>query len=238
MARPSKQTVDYFPHVTTHKKTIFIMETTFGNDGYACWFKVLEILGSSEGHFYDYSDEENWLFLVAKIGVSGEKTLEMLKKLSDLNAIDRELFTKKIIWSENFVNGLRGVYEKRRTILPSKPSFLPDNPSQIELSPQIEEKTPQSKVEYSKVEESKEKKDITQTKKYGIFSNVILTDEEYQKLKLKFNSACDGKINELSEYLASKGKKYKNHYATILVWERLEKKKSPKQDNNMPIGMK
>lgn len=45
MARPKKQTVDYFPHFVKGGRTIFILENKFGNDGYAFWFKLLEILG-------------------------------------------------------------------------------------------------------------------------------------------------------------------------------------------------
>ncbi len=51
MARPKKQTVDYFPHFVKGGRTIFILENKFGNDGYAFWFKLLEILGESEGIF-------------------------------------------------------------------------------------------------------------------------------------------------------------------------------------------
>ena len=63
MARPKKQTVDYFPHIIKQGKTMTILENRFGNDGYAFWFKLLEILGSTgskkifipkRGWFFDY----------------------------------------------------------------------------------------------------------------------------------------------------------------------------------------
>lgn len=54
---------------------------------------------------------------------------------------------------------------------------------------------------------------------YGEFKNVKLTDNEYQKLKDKNLLPY---IEKLSSYIASKGKKYKNHYATILTWNRKE----------------
>ena len=40
MARPIKAGVDYFPHDTdaASRKTIFTLESIFGNDGYAFWF--------------------------------------------------------------------------------------------------------------------------------------------------------------------------------------------------------
>lgn len=56
---------------------------------------------------------------------------------------------------------------------------------------------------------------------YGEFKNVLLTDQEHGKLVENI-----GEINthilieELSTGIASKGYKYKSHYATILNWAR------------------
>jgi len=58
-------------------------------------------------------------------------------------------------------------------------------------------------------------------RKHGSFQNVKLTDKEFEELGIKFGN--DGRrlrIEKLSEYIASKGKKYRSHYATILTWNR------------------
>lgn len=57
---------------------------------------------------------------------------------------------------------------------------------------------------------------------YGEFKNVKLTDNEYKKLEEKNLLPY---IEKLSSYIASKGKRYKSHYATILTWSRKENKK-------------
>jgi hypothetical protein len=57
---------------------------------------------------------------------------------------------------------------------------------------------------------------------YGVLGNVFLTDEELAKLKSAFKSDWQRRIDTLSEYIASKGDKYKSHYATILNWYRRE----------------
>lgn len=57
-------------------------------------------------------------------------------------------------------------------------------------------------------------------KAYGEFGNVLLTDEEYAKLKERFPRDYLAKIEKCSSYVASSGKKYANHYATILNWAR------------------
>lgn len=72
------------------------------------------------------------------------------------------------------------------------------------------------------------KKENIIKKKYGEFKNVLLTDEEYQKLKDRFND-YEEKIENLSYYLKSKGDKYKSHYGTILNWARKDEK-----DNKLP----
>ena len=69
-------------------------------------------------------------------------------------------------------------------------------------------------------------KENNKKKKYGEFNNVLLSDEEYQKLKERFND-YEEKIENLSYYLKSKGDKYKSHYGTILNWARKEEKILP-----------
>jgi hypothetical protein len=67
---------------------------------------------------------------------------------------------------------------------------------------------------------------------YGEFKNVLLKDEEIEKLNAKFGvQETNNKIENLSTYLASKGKKYANHYATILAWER----KNPTPIKSAPV---
>lgn len=59
--------------------------------------------------------------------------------------------------------------------------------------------------------------------KYGIYENVLLSDEEYEKLKEEFPNDYEDRIERLSEYIASTGKKYKDFLATIRSWARREK---------------
>ena len=62
----------------------------------------------------------------------------------------------------------------------------------------------------------------------GEFKNVHLTEEELEKLKEQFPYDWQERIERLSQYMASKGKRYKSHYATILTWARKEEK--PQQE--------
>lgn len=55
--------------------------------------------------------------------------------------------------------------------------------------------------------------------KYGEYSNVLLTDDELEKLKAEYID-WEERIERLSSYVASTGKTYKSHYATIRNWAR------------------
>lgn len=86
------------------------------------------------------------------------------------------------------------------------------------------------KVRLGKV--SKEIKDITPSKKtkakpirhkYGEYKNVLLSDEQMEKLKTEFPNDYQERIERLSEYCESSGKTYKNYLATIRSWARKEK---------------
>lgn len=75
----------------------------------------------------------------------------------------------------------------------------------------------ESSIVQSSIEENKREKKHP----YGEFKNVLLKEEEYEKLI----QAIGEKntlilIEELSSYMASKGKRYSSHYATIQTWAR------------------
>lgn len=50
-----------------------------------------------------------------------------------------------------------------------------------------------------------------------------LLQQLLEKLKAEFPSDWDQRIQRLSEYMASSGKSYKNHLATIRNWARRDK---------------
>lgn len=72
----------------------------------------------------------------------------------------------------------------------------------------------------SKKENVKEKRH-----KYGQYENVLFSDSELQKLKEEFPTDWQDRIEKLSGYIASTGKKYSNFLATIRNWARNEQPK-------------
>lgn len=71
--------------------------------------------------------------------------------------------------------------------------------------------------------------------KYGEYNNVLLSDEELEKLKAEFPADYQERIERLSSYVASTGKSYKNHLATIRNWARKDKE-NPQQANRNNNG--
>lgn len=92
--------------------------------------------------------------------------------------------------------------------------------------------------------DSKEIKDVTPPpakakpvrQKYGEYKNVLLTDQDLEKLKTEFPSDWQERIERLSAYMASTGKTYKNHLATIRNWARKDKTQpKPQQNYGQPV---
>lgn len=77
----------------------------------------------------------------------------------------------------------------------------------------VERRTEEKRIEESSVVEKKGT--------HGDLKNVRLSTEEYEKLTTRYGrSAITSLIGELSTYMASSGKKYKDHYATLLNWAK------------------
>lgn len=84
------------------------------------------------------------------------------------------------------------------------------------------------------IEEEKEKEEDSRLdnkkktrRKYGEYNNVLLSDDDMEKLQAEFPDWQE-RIERLSSYIASTGKSYKNHLATIRNWARKDKEQKPK----------
>lgn len=115
-----------------------------------------------------------------------------------------------------------------------------------ELDIEIEKDIEKKKREKKKTTDSSESSSSSSSKKtkkvvkhkYGEYDNVLLSDEELDKLKRDFPTDYQDRIDRLSEYVASTGKTYKNYLATIRAWARKEKQeqtyKQPQQQEEKP----
>ncbi len=167
MARPHKQTVDYFSHDTdaSDGKTLTIIQSKYGNDGYAFWFKLLQLLGKTPGHYYDFNKPADWEFLLAKTHQNDtEKAKDILETLVVLGAIDAELYAHGVIWCQKFVDRVADAYNRTVNGAPKRPGFLvnvedkgisvPANNIPADRNPEKATEIPQTKLKETKVNKS------------------------------------------------------------------------------------
>ena len=73
---------------------------------------------------------------------------------------------------------------------------------------------------------------------YGRYQNVFLTDEEMADLQASFPTVWGQYIEKLSEYMASTGKRYQSHAATIRRWAGEDAKKAAPPTRNRDYSVK
>ena len=73
---------------------------------------------------------------------------------------------------------------------------------------------------------------------YGHYQNVFLTDEELADLQVSFPAVWEQYIEKLSEYMASTGKCYQSHAATIRRWAGEDAKKTVTPSRNRDYSVK
>ena len=102
-------------------------------------------------------------------------------------------------------------------------------PPEIELEKEIEIKR----------EIEKERPEPGRTARaYGRYQNVFLTDEELADLQASFPNVWGQYIEKLSEYMASTGKRYQSHAATIRRWAGEDAKKAAPPTRNRDYSVK
>lgn len=228
MGRMRKQTADYFPHFTYKGRTLTVLESRWGCTGYTFWFKMLELLSSTEGHSYDCSKQTNMDYLAIMALTDTETANDILNALADMGKIDVPLWNeKRIIWCQSLVDRLSSLYAKRTTDIPKKPLLDGEErqePEKLPDQPQEKPKKTAQKKE-SKPKKDAEPKPKTPPKiKYAEF--VSMTEAEHQRLVDKYGEQKTAMfIEKLDNAKGAKGYTYKSDYRAILNWvvEEVEK---------------
>ena len=207
MGRPAKSGVDFFSHDTGahNRRTLSALRSRFGNDGYAFWFILLELLGEQQELTLDCSDEINWIYLCTETQVSEVSAAEILNLLSRLGAIDKDLWLNhKIIWCQGFVDRLKDVYKKRSCQIPQKPvveresGLFDDEEGFISAAktPVISAESTQSKVNKSK---SKVKNKVKQSKSNTNYVSTDNSDDNKNELYFAALALYEKRIGTISQ---------------------------------------
>lgn len=101
--------------------------------------------------------------------------------------------------------------------LPRVTECSPEIDIEIEKDIDIENKRETGEAPPGPAPDSPAKEDKPKKHKHGEYNNVLLSDQELKKLQEEYQDWA-ARIERLSAYIASTGKRYKSHYATIRNW--------------------
>lgn len=211
----------YFPHDSNAKddpKVVMLIEQ-LGLEGYGAYWILIETLRDQPNYRYPL----NLLPALARRYLTSKEKIETVVFNYDLFETENE----ELFLSPSLCRRM-SVFESKRKRLSE--AGKKGRAKQLQQSQQYTGKAqtkaeppPGSKVKESKGNKRKEKEIKTA---FGVFENVSLASTEKTKLDERFGSSVNEKIDVLSEYMSSTGKSYKNHYATLLVWDRRDNKKN------------
>ena len=84
----------------------------------------------------------------------------------------------------------------------------------------------------------KENRECGSAHAYGRYQNVFLTGEELTELQTELPALWQTYVDRLSEYMASTGKQYQSHAATIRRWAAEDRKKAAPQTRNRDYSVR
>lgn len=170
-----------------------------------------------EGKTAVSSNVQNCPIEEKKLSNRREKIVQPIPDIKTYNKIDnllKEKYKKENFESDTITTNFQN--------LPFKEKYKKENSKSIIPPPKEGNNTGKvAKEELTKIE----KLDKKTKHKYGEYQNVLLTDEELEKLKTEFPNDFEIRIEQLSEYIEIKAPKYKNHLAVIRAWARKDAEK-------------
>ena len=113
MARPKKNTVDYFPHDCIKSREISVIQKKFDSDGYRLYYELMELLGRTPDHTLKYDSPIDKLYVAEQLGVEVDFLDEVFKFMYEIR--------------------VETVYDKRKTEIPVPPCQDLDDESRLTL---------------------------------------------------------------------------------------------------------
>jgi len=121
MARPKKNTVDYFPHDCIKFREITLVQKKFGSDGYRLYYQLMELLGRTPDHTLEYNSPIDKLYVADELRVEVDFLDEVFKFMYEIKILHQSSFKDGYLFSEELINRIETVYDKRKTEVPVPP---------------------------------------------------------------------------------------------------------------------
>ncbi len=226
MGRHCKPGLDYFSLDTSLEHSMRLIEAEFGLDGFGIIVKLWQRIYAERGYYVEFNEEVALLF-ADEITVGGNVVSEIVRAAIKRGIFHRGLYEKyKILTSHGIqVRYLEGTSRRVRVEMEDRYLLLsaheiPQNVyikrENVYRNGENVDRNPQSKVEESKVEDSKGER--VKKHAHGKYKNVFLTNDELEDLKKRYPADYQKKVDRLSVGIETKGYQYQNHHATIIAW--------------------
>ena len=165
-----------------------------------------------------------------------EKALQIFLKLGLVEVLDSGTFYMSNI--ELLIGQSSTEAERKRAArLPNKALSAP----RTKVGHLSDIRPPEIEIEIELEKEIEIKREIEKgrpARTYGRYQNVFLTDEELADLQASFPTVWGQYIEKLSEYIASTGKRYQSHAATIRRWAGEDARKAAPPSRNRDYSVK
>lgn len=184
---------------------------------------ILMVAAYKPGHYRGYEIKPGQAIIGRKkmaeeLGFSEQQVRTALKKLESTGEISIFSTNKfSIVTVENWAFYQGDEKENNQQVTNNQPTS----------NQQVTNNQPHLK-NVKNVKNVKKEKNIYIRPALGEFENVLITEEELEKLKERFPYDWQDRIERLSEYMKSKGKRYKSHYATVLTWAKKDEDRKAK----------
>jgi len=175
MARKCKTGLDYFPHDCNLDDSINYIVALHKEKGYYLYFKLLENIYSIDGYYCKW-DNKNIVLFADKVKMDVAEIKNILNDMIEEGLFDKNLFdTYKVLTSSSILSRYLEATIRRKSVEIINVYILKDNVNILTqydniLTLNVDIST-QSKVEYSKVNESKENKSNLLIEIYPTFSD-------------------------------------------------------------------
>lgn len=233
MARPQKEGLDYFPLDVKMDDEVKLIEAKFGIAGFGVLIKLYQIIYDN-GYYINWTEREQLLYS-NRINSDINLIIEVVTECIKWNLFNKEMYSKyEILTSKGIQKRFIEATQRRKEVnfyqeylllefqkMYSEKVIVNINRVNVNINEVNTDIGTQRKEKKSKV-----KKSIVKHK-YGEYENVLLTDDEIEKLKLKFTD-WDKHVEILSQGIELKGYVYKSHYLAILKWAEKDKQNTPK----------
>lgn len=259
---PEKSRLDWFKLDCSTDDKIELLEAEFGLQAFAIVVRLWQKIYGGEGYYCNWNDDVALVF--AKKNNVGVKVVSEIVLASIKRGIfDKGMYEKYGILTSHGIQSRYFEAVGRRKCGKIKSIYLlrehTQNTDNVNnLTSNVSNSAPNASNSQQRRKDKKRKDEIreegeiresaaappssppAQKHKYGEYKNVLLTDEELSNLKSEIKNAQEY-IDHLSAYMASTGKSYKSHFATIRNWYRKDSddkkiqskpKKSPIMDDD------